>query len=386
MKIVHISLCGPVTDGFAYQDNLLTKYHKKLGFDVTLITSKWVYNNNGKIIRTKNDIYINDDGVKVVRLDNSPFQTISNKFIHYIGLKKVLESEKPDIIFVHGVQFWELPEVVAYTKHYTVRVYVDNHADFANSGRNIISRNIFHKCVWRWCAHKIEPYTTKFYGVLPARVDFLKDVYNVPENKVDLLVMGGDDDVVNEVVNPKVVFNTRQKYNISKDDFLVVTGGKINNNRLETLELMKAIADIGTNVKLLVFGSVSKELNEEFDALCTNKNIIYAGWVNAKTTNLLMASADLVVFPGLHSVMWEQAVALGRPCIFRKIDGFNHVDLGGNAVFLNDVDRESLKKAVKNIALNKALYNSMEAVAKEKGMMQFSYMEIAKKSIQMEEQ
>ena len=31
MKVVHICLGGPVTDGWNYQDNLLTKYMKKNG-------------------------------------------------------------------------------------------------------------------------------------------------------------------------------------------------------------------------------------------------------------------------------------------------------------------------------------------------------------------
>ena len=48
MKIVHVCLAGiGVTDGWTYQENLLTKYHKKLGHDVTIITSQWVRNELG---------------------------------------------------------------------------------------------------------------------------------------------------------------------------------------------------------------------------------------------------------------------------------------------------------------------------------------------------
>ena len=32
MKIVHICLCGAMTDGFNYQENVITKYHKKMGY------------------------------------------------------------------------------------------------------------------------------------------------------------------------------------------------------------------------------------------------------------------------------------------------------------------------------------------------------------------
>ena len=35
-KILHICLSGIVTDNFLYQDNLLSKYHKRLGYKVSL--------------------------------------------------------------------------------------------------------------------------------------------------------------------------------------------------------------------------------------------------------------------------------------------------------------------------------------------------------------
>ena len=46
-----------------------------------------------------------------------------------------------------------------------------------------------------------------------------------------------------------------------------VTGGKIDHNKPETLNLMRAMADMPKNVKLLVFGSVVPSLKEEFDKL-----------------------------------------------------------------------------------------------------------------------
>lgn len=51
---------------------------------------------------------------------------------------------------------------------------------------------------------KIEPYVKKFYGVLPARVDFLIDVYNLPKEKCELLVMGADDDLVKKNEKPEI--------------------------------------------------------------------------------------------------------------------------------------------------------------------------------------
>ena len=49
MKVTHICLAGPVTDGWNYQDNLLTKYQEKLGYDVSIITSEWIWTEKGKL-------------------------------------------------------------------------------------------------------------------------------------------------------------------------------------------------------------------------------------------------------------------------------------------------------------------------------------------------
>lgn len=51
-KIVHVCLCGPVTDGWSYQDNLLSKYHKELGYEVSIITSEWIWGEDGNLKRT----------------------------------------------------------------------------------------------------------------------------------------------------------------------------------------------------------------------------------------------------------------------------------------------------------------------------------------------
>src|SRR5690606_33098125 len=110
------------------------------------------------------------------------------------GLKRLLYKFNPDIVFIHGGQFASIKEICSYVKiNPHVKIYVDNHADFINSGKSWFSRKILHGVLYKWCLKKIEPYVRKFYGVLPLRVDFLIDVYCIPSNKVELLVMGVDD-------------------------------------------------------------------------------------------------------------------------------------------------------------------------------------------------
>ena len=382
MKITHICLCGPVTDGWTYQDNLLPKYHKQLGYETSVITSQYIHGKNNDIKIDSRTEYYNEYGIKTIRLKTKYNTTIRSKFKIYKDLYKTIENEQPDILFIHGVQFLNIIDVVKYLKlNQHVVAYVDNHADFSNSATNTISKSLLHGLVWRKCAHMIEPYTIKFYGVLPARVDFLKKIYKVPEEKVELLLMGADDEKVLEARQEKVRDEIRNKYNISNDDFLIVTGGKIDEAKKQTLLLMEAVKKIKkSNLKLFIFGPVVDSLKERFEALIDNNKIIYVDWINGDESYKYFGCADLVVFPGRHSVFWEQVVGLGIPMVVKYWEGTTHINVNGNCRFLYKDSVEEIKSILIELLNNKEEYNKMKE-ASLKGIDEFSYKTIAKNSL-----
>ncbi len=378
MKIVHICLTGVFTEGWTYQENLLSKYHSKLGYDVILIASTLSYDNNGEKSITKKSAYKNQDGVFIVRLEEKN-DNPSGKFKRFPKLYETLTDIKPDIIFVHGCQFLDVRTIVDYKrKNRNVKIYVDNHADLSNSAKGFVSYHILHKVIWKRMAKKLEPYTEKFYGVMPSRVEFLKKMYGISDCKIELLVMGADDEKVKAVLKPEVREEIRRKYGISESDFLIVTGGKIDNAKKQTLLLMEAVNKIG-KVKLLVFGSVTNELKQEFNRLCSHL-VQYIGWIDSSKTDQYFAAADLAAFPGRHSVFWEQVAGLGIPMIVKDWPGTHHIDVGGNVKYIEEDTVEEIEAKLKEII--ETDYERMKYVAQEKAMKEFSYMEIAKRSIE----
>ncbi len=382
-KVVHISLNSVYTDGWTYQDEMLSKYHKKMGNEVTVITSHFVYDDKGNIVWDDRDNYVNADGVKVRRLKMSGKNDFARKLMHFEGFYQALVEERPDIFFVHGVNFIDITYLVKYIKgNPGVIVYVDNHGDFSNSGTNWISKNILHGIVWKHYSKKLEPYVSKFYGVTPSRVDFFTDMYGAPKDRTELLVMGVDDDEVVKALSEDNIRSLREKYHIAEDDFLIMTGGKIDMPKRQTINLMKAVnASPNQKLKLIVFGSVIDELKPLIEAEISDK-CQYIGWINSKETLNYYGAADLVVFPGRHSVFWEQVTGIGKPMICKYWDGTTHVDLGGNVKFLYDDTVEGLTKVLDSVINSKEEYNKMKKVAQEKGMKVFSYSEIAKRSIE----
>ena len=386
MKIVHLCLGCFFPDNYSYQENMLPKFHQQLGYDVEVIASLVTFDENGQgTFLEKGSSYRNEYGIPVTRLDNKKPIRLYRKLKRYIGTYEALEKAKPDILFIHGCQFMDMDIVVRYLKqHSGVRVYVDNHADFSNSGTNFLSKTILHKKLWRHTAKIIEPYTIKFYGVLPARVDWLVDMYHLPKEKCELLVMGADDDKIEEAKANNARETIRKKYHIADDDFLIMTGGKIDAFKTQTLQLMEAVGRLSyPKVKLIVFGSVIPELKEKVLSLCDGTKIQYIGWVKSDESYNYWSAADLAVFPGRHSVFWEQVAGMGIPMICRYWNGTTHIDVGGNVLFLQEDSSDAIEKLLRQVTGDRTYYEKMLSASRKQAKNIFSYREISKRAIEV---
>lgn len=384
MRVVHLCLGSFYPDGYSYQENMLPKFHKKQGHHVEVIASLQTFDKDGKpAYMPEAKTYQNEYDIKVIRLEYKKPVTVYHKMKRYVGTYKALEEANPEVLFIHGCQFMDMDIVVRYLKeHPGVRVYVDNHADFSNSGTNWLSKNILHKIFWRHTAQIINPYTTKFYGVLPARVDWLVNMYHLPKEKCELLVMGADDDMVAAAAKPEVRKSIREKYEIADDDFLVMTGGKIDQWKTQTLLLMQAVQNIKSDkVKLIVFGSVTSELKDKVNALSDGRKVRYIGWIQSQDSYQYFAASDLVVFPGRHSVFWEQVAAQGIPMLCKKWDGTTHIDIGGNVEFLMKDSELEIQERIEYLFNNPEKYQAMKKLAEEKGKLFFSYESIAGRAL-----
>ena len=194
--------------------------------------------------------------------------------------------------------------------------------------------------------------------------------------------MGADDEKVEEAKNPVLIETIREKYNIKADDFLIITGGKIDSAKKQTLLLMEAVKKIkNEKVKLIVFGSVTNELREKVRELVDGERVQYIGWISSEDSYKYFASSDLVVFPGRHSVFWEQVVGLGVPIVAKYWEGTNHIDIGGNCKFLYKDSVDEIYDVILCLINDKKELAQMRKVSESIGMKYFSYKDISYRSI-----
>ena len=377
MKIVHICTTSEFCEIYAYQENLLSHYHRMLGHDVTIIAS--IYSRVGyEVTEPVGERYLSD-GVKLIRL--APLFGIKTLDIHLQmvkGLKQTILKEQPDLLFVHAVgclSYKCFPDIKK--KLSNIKIVFDNHADLINSLHSPITK-FLHRVVYRYVlVPSLVKIANWFYGVTPSRCDFLRDVYGIPENKIKLLVMGADDEKMDLEHRDQLRRELRESYEISEDDFLIVTGGKI--DRLKNIHVLAhAVNTLGCkNVKLLVFGKINNDVKPLFDEEASDQ-IITIGWVDSDKVYKYFYAADLVMFPGLHSVLWEQAVASKVPCAFSKMDGFEHFNVNDNSILMTGKDSADYEKLIKGLLDNPEKYKELKRNANNPLLEQFYYSNIAK--------
>lgn len=382
MKILHVCITSNVFNKhYAYQDNLLTKYHSILGHEVSILAP--VYSefdkNSGGIVCTKPGIEIIDYGITVYRL--KPFlNPVMDRHIHWFRhFGQTIESVNPDFIFVHGVNSLNYRFLTRYKKkHPDVIIVFDSHADINNSCTNLLSK-VYSRYIVRWfIVHRIVRLSDFFYGVVPARCAFLNEMYGIPKRKIHLLPMGADDEEMHLEKKLEIRNEVRKQLHLDNDDFVIVTGGKI--DPLKNIHVLaEAVSKSNqTHIKLVIFGSIRDDMKELFNQLQSSR-IQYIGWIPSNEVYRYFYAAEMVMFPGLHSVLWEQAVASQVPCAFSKIAGFEHVDVGGNCIFMEEKTVGYYQSLIERLYLDRNYYNRLYKCSRSEKTNQFLYSNIAQK-------
>ena len=389
MRVLHCCLAAVYVDGFGYQENIIPRIHNSQGHEVMILASTEILKPGVGHVYTKAGEYSNEDGIPVKRvpyIGGLPLK-LAAKLRIYKGVLSSIEAFKPDVIFMHDAQTAATADVVNYVrKHPDCRLYIDSHTDFVNSAKTWVSKNLLHGILYKRYVRKTIPYAKKYYGTLPARVAFYRDFYGTPADKTEYLPLGVDDVSTPMDEREQVRTDLREQLGIKPDDFVVVSGGKLERRKNTTIlmEAFNLLSQDNSHIKLLLFGSVSPDISEKFEHLkAYNPDIVHIGWVPAKETYKYFFASDLACFPGTHSTLWEEAVGYGLPALFKRWEGITQIDLNGNCCLLDEpITKESLATIMATIMFDKEKYNKMKDVAQTKGMEMFSYSRIAKYSIE----
>jgi 1,2-diacylglycerol 3-alpha-glucosyltransferase len=388
MRIAHICLANFYIDGFGYQENILTSMHSRMGHQVLIVASTETYIGRTRLGYVEPGAYINEDGIEVRRLPYSALvpRRLQTKVRAYEGLEDLLEGFRPELIFVHDVQFWDFLTIRRYVRKRPTPVYADCHTDFVNSARGWLSRYLLHGVFYRWILAQVDPVVQRYFPTLPARADFLHEVYGLDRKKMELLPFGVDDTRTAGLDRAAVRAETRGALGIPPSATVFVTGGKLDLRKnihvaIERFSALKRNGELG-DARLLVFGQPSPEVQAILSLTEIHPHVHMMGWLPANQIYRMFWAADLAVFPGTHSVLWEEAIGHGLGAVLHHWEGMGHLDLGGNVRVIVDAAPETLDALFRGLLANDAdEVRRLGAAARIAGPAAFAFSAIAARSI-----
>lgn len=350
MKILHCCLSCFYIDGYNYQENVLPRQNKLDGHDVLIVASTETFIDNKQLGYIEPKEYFNEDGILVKRIPYRyfPSKIIQHKIRVYQGLMQILTEFKPDIVFFHGLCAFDIMTLAKYKQlHPDVMFYADSHEDYNNSARGFLSKNILHKIIYKYFLRKSLAYIDKIFYISYETLIFTIEMYKIPEDLLEFYPLGGI--IYREQDRFIKRCSIREKYSIKDDDVLLVHSGKMDIQK-RTLDLIKAFHNVKSKrLKLLIIGSVSDDIREEFLRLIAqDTRIQFLGWKTGDELMNCLCACDLYVQPGSQSATMQNALCCGSAAALYPHE--SHKYLLNDAVFYLETqkDMEELFTAIAN--------------------------------------
>jgi 1,2-diacylglycerol 3-alpha-glucosyltransferase len=374
MKILMV--CGFFHLDVQYQENLMAHSFVSKGHDVFVVTSQQVdifgFYKNQKGEQT-NDVKIEKNhGITVHRLPD--LLNINGKIRFFKYFLSTLIKIKPDAIFLHDICEHAIAIRWYLYKNPNVRILMDYHCDYSNSCRNSLSKYILHRTIRRSMLMVLLGKIRKVFPVTPTSADFLEENYGLSKTKMELLPLGSNFKVI-EQVKKYGKTSIRHQIGIPDDAILIFTGGKF--DRRKKLDILigafEEIDDEG--IYLVICGGFYKD-DLEYQRMIEKRisslpRVRYVGWKVGEELYKYMCASDIGVFAASQSILWQDCIACGLPLIVGDIGGqsIEYLNLKSNIVTLkkDEISSENIRLKIMNIAKNPLLLKKMNDGAKEVG-------------------
>lgn len=323
MRIAHVCLSNFFIDDRAYQENELVAAHARAGHDVLVVASTHVHGADGRRDFTEPGDYRTEEGARVIRLPYHPAlpHGLAKSLRVHCGVYGLLSEFGPDAIMFHGMCGWELLTAARYRRdHPTVPLFVDNHADFVNSARGLVSKWGLHFMYYRPILHRVLPCVEKVLCISTLTETFARDFYKVPNDKLEFYPLGGHP-VPDDALEARRA-ETRAREGIGDDDLMFIQSGK-QSARKYLPEMLRAFARVpDRRFRLLIAGMLMNDIKEDVEILIADDpRVSFIGWKSPDELEDLLCAADVYLQPGSQSSSMQTSLCCGCAVVLEALPG-----------------------------------------------------------------
>lgn len=353
MKILHIDFTSPYTEGMTYQENILPAEHVKLGHEVELWTSCYIFD-NGIITMVPQGCKTMSDGVKLRRWAYTKYVNafISQKLRNANGIYQAMEDFSPDFIMQHDAQTMITPTVCKYVRNHTNTRYVlDCHSDYYNSAKGLISKNVLHRCIYRRYVREAYDTAEAVYCISFDVKRFVTEIYGLDQKKIHILPLGST--ILEQSDYEAARKKKRGMLGVGDTTTVFVHSGKLTPGK-KTKIVLNAMKKLNnTDIRLVIIGSADEELKKEIcDSERNDSRVIYLGWKKGKELVEWLCAGDVYIHPGSQSNTVQTAMCCREAVLVYPYESYKSIlEVAGFPA----KDEEELKKNMQIIAENHRL-------------------------------
>jgi len=379
MKIAHIDFSGTFNEDMTYQENMIAKYNVADGHQVLVITTCYLWDNEGKIVKIREESKVSADGYSLVRLE---YRHLFNEFISrkirdidrgkLIG---ILDAFSPEIVILHCFQTRAIKYITSYCGQHRIKFVVDTHSNFYNSARGILSKYLLHRFLYRRWLLRAYDFIDRIYYIGYEEKEFMNKVYRIQDDKMRYLPLGG-------VVLPNhslksIREKVRRALAITGDEVVFVVAGKFDQNK-RLGDVISSFVSANVEARLLIVGSIDTTEMEGIDRwLSASEKILYLGFRTGDELNSILCSGDVYIQAFNISAIAQNAICAGCALILKDTTTYRSL-IDTNGFLVNNTDQ--LVNAIR-CCMNVANLDAMKARSLELAREQYDYKVIARKII-----
>lgn len=321
MKIVHI--VNRFVPDAGNQINLLAKYERRHSHEVTIIAPDLKYSHQAFIkfygidnIKQRDSAFCQNTEVKVIRL--KILRYISGRALFKKEIFKIVEDEKPDILFIHGNDTMIAMQYLLRINQLKHPIIMDSHmVDVASKNKYRELFRFFYRKVFAPIINRNEIPVIRIQ-----ENDYVQKHLGIHTSNTPFISVGSDPELFHP--NESIRNKFRLKYNIDLKAYVVLYAGKLDENK-GGMFLAKALRDrLNTpkDVVFLIVGNTSEEYGEKIEDMLRKSENRILRFETQKYIDLpqFYQSSDLAIYPKQCSLSFYDAQACGLPVLFENID------------------------------------------------------------------